>query len=178
MEWLQTFWPKALIWGPKPLVAQSRWIHARSRWFLARVSWFSDECLRPSRHFSTEFFMYAEEADFCAKVQKAGWKSVILEPLASCTTAERSTRQLGSSSHVAMRNSVFQLLRKFRGPAYAYCYRVILFSAAARLILLTPFAVVIPERLLLGKSTAKTMDKWWHIASWSLSMKAAGLGWQ
>jgi len=83
----------------------------------------------------------------------------------------QSTKKLVHlSSEVMMRDSVFRLLRKFRGGSYARAYRIgLLLSAIVRLLLICP-VLLIPTPLLDRDRIFWAFRKWARIASWSISM--------
>jgi hypothetical protein len=140
----------------------------------------SGACLMVKRHafdavgeFSSEYFMYAEEADLCYKLRCAGWKVRFVRDAQIVHYGGQSTKKLVQlSSEIMMRDSVFRLLRKFRGRAYAHTYRIgLLLSAIVRLMLLCPI-LLIPGRLMERDRALWAFRKWARIASWSVSMNS------
>ena len=74
LELVQKLLPLSVIWGTKPLCPSES-----SQ--LLEVEVVSGACLMVRRevyeavgHFSTEYFMYAEETDLCSKIRNSGWK--------------------------------------------------------------------------------------------------------
>lgn len=123
--------------------------------------------------FSSEYFMYAEEADLCYKLRRAGWKIRFVNDAQIVHYGGQSTKKLVQlSSEIMMRDSVFRLLRKFRGRAYAHTYRIgLLLSAMVRLVLLCPI-LLIPSPLMERDRAFWAFRKWARIASWSVSMNS------
>jgi GT2 family glycosyltransferase len=121
--------------------------------------------------FSSDYFMYAEEADLCYKLRRAEWKVRFVRDAQIVHYGGQSTKKLVHlSSEVMMRDSVFRLLRKFRGGAYARAYRIgLLLSAIVRLLLICP-VLLIPTPLLDRDRIFWAFRKWARIASWSISM--------
>lgn len=121
--------------------------------------------------FSAEYFMYAEEADLCYKLRRAGWKVRFVGDAQIVHYGGQSTKKLvHTSAEIMMRDSVFRLLRKFRGGPYARAYRVgLLLSAIVRLILICPI-LLIPKSMLDRDRVFFAFRKWARIASWSVSL--------
>jgi hypothetical protein len=140
----------------------------------------SGACLMVKRHafdavgeFSSDYFMYAEEADLCYKLRRAGWTIRFVNDAHIVHYGGQSTKKLVRlSSEIMMRDSVFRLLRKFRGRAYAHTYRIaLLLSAMVRLVLLCPI-LLIPSPLIKRDRAFGAFRKWARIASWSVSMNS------
>ncbi len=123
--------------------------------------------------FSSEYFMYAEEADLCFKLRRAGWKIRFVNDAQIVHYGGQSTKKLVQlSTEIMMRDSVFRLLRKFRGRAYAHTYRIgLLLSATVRLVLLCPI-LLIPRPLMERDRAFWAFRKWARIASWSVSLNS------
>jgi N-acetylglucosaminyl-diphospho-decaprenol L-rhamnosyltransferase len=172
IDWLKRRWPMFPLWGVSALFSESRD-------GIQEVEVVSGACLMVKRtalerigRFSTEYFMYAEEMDLCYKLRQAGYKICHVGEAEVVHFGGQSTKKkrIGFSD-ILMRESVFKLLRKFRGNLYAQLYRTGLFlSAAARLAMLLPLlalAPVIPNR----DDVVGAFRKWRLIARWSLSLE-------
>lgn len=151
---------------------------------LREVEVVSGACLMVKRRvfeavgqFSTDYFMYAEEADLCHKIWRAGWKICHVGDSRIVHYGGQSTKKMSTaSSDIMMRDSVFRLLCKFRGRTYGYGYKLaLLWSAVLRLIVLSP-VLAMPLFLVDRNRALGAFRKWSQIARWSLSWK--GKGWQ
>ena len=120
--------------------------------------------------------MYAEEIDLCRTVRDDGWKVChVAEAEVIHFGGQSSKNQSDGFAETVMRESIFKLLRKFRGERYARAYRAsLLLSAVGRMALLTPL-LVLPRRLLNREAVASALDKWRHVANWSMRAGEAGL---
>jgi GT2 family glycosyltransferase len=172
LEGIQRRWPRWSVLGIQSLAANNA--DAGSE-----VEVVSGACIMVKRRvfagvggFSTEYFMYAEESDLCYRIRQAGWIIKHLDSARIVHFGGGSSKTQGSTfSDVVMRESIFNLLRKFRGVAYAHLYRMaLLFSAAIRLALLTPL-LVLPSSLLDRAVVLKAFRKWRSIARWSLGLE-------
>lgn len=172
LDWLKRRWPRLPVWDMRPLFSDAAGtVH--------KAEVVSGACLMIKRHiltvvhgFSTEYFLYSEEMDLCRKVADAGWKVCRSGDAKVIHLGGQSTRKKGSAfSHVVMRESVFRLLTKFRGNAYAQAYRAaLLFSASVRLAVLLPLRIV-PLKSLLRARILYAQEKWYRIASWCLALE-------
>lgn len=72
-----------------------------------------------------DFFIYAEEVDWCIRFKRAGWQ-VWCVPFARITHHEaRSTRQFRDKMFVELWNARFHLFRKHYGPVFNWAARVL-----------------------------------------------------
>jgi GT2 family glycosyltransferase len=174
IDWLRRCCPRLPLWGMRALFSKS--VDE-----VIEVEVVSGACLMVKREvfdivgrFSTEYFMYAEEMDLCYKIRSAGWKVCHVADAQVVHFGGQSTKKKGEAfAEVVMRDSIFNLLRKVRGNAYAQAYRTALFvSAVARLTLLSPL-LAIPSRLLERDAVLRTIKKWFNIATWTLFLKAS-----
>ncbi len=65
-----------------------------------------------------EFFMYAEEVDWCMRVKKVGWEVYCVPAAQIVHHAGGSTRQFRDEMFVALWRSRFRLFHKHYGPAF------------------------------------------------------------
>jgi len=171
IDWVKRRWPRLPLWGISALFSENRSL-------IQEVEVVSGACIMVKRQvfekiggFSTEYFMYAEEMDLCHKLRQSGYKICHVGEAEVIHFGGQSTTKKGDGfADVVMRESVFKLLRKFRGNIYASLYRAALFlSAAVRLAILLPLlapAAVKPQR----KNIFCAFRKWRRIARWSLNL--------
>ncbi|MGD0508806.1 MAG: hypothetical protein ABSA27_13465, partial [Terriglobales bacterium] len=162
--------PTLPLWGMRALFSASPGD--------AEVEVVSGACLMVKRdifekvgRFSTEYFMYAEEMDLCRKIRHAGWKVCHVRDAQVVHFGGQSTKQKGDAfADIVMHESVFKLLRKFRGNAYAQLYRAaLLVSAVVRLIVLGPL-LVIPVDRPCHDALHRAFRKWRNIAGWGIAL--------
>jgi GT2 family glycosyltransferase len=171
LDWLKQRFPRLPLWGMRAL-------YSESPGGLAEVEVVSGACLMIRRnvfeqvgHFSSEYFMYAEESDLCCKIKRAGWKTGYAADAEIVHFGGQSTKKRRDwSADVVMRESVFKFLRKFRGKGYGWAYRMaLLASATVRMSILAPL-VVVGRTLAHGDDYLDTFRKWHRIGAWALSL--------
>ena len=171
LDWIQRRWPRWSLLGIRSLSDNPDGV--------SEVEVVSGACLMVKREiferlggFSTEYFLYAEEADLCRRVGRAGWKVGHVGSAKVVHFGGESSKSNGSAfSDVVMHESVFKLLRKFRGGPYAYLYRAaLLLSAAVRLGVLAPL-LVLPGSMTGRGAVLRAFRKWRSIASWALALQ-------
>jgi GT2 family glycosyltransferase len=171
LDWIQRRWPRWSLLGIRSLSDNPDGVN--------EVEVVSGACLMVKREiferlggFSTEYFLYAEEADLCRRVRRAGWKVGHVGSAKVMHFGGESSKSNGSTfSDVVMHESVFKLLRKFRGAAYAYLYRgALLLSAAIRLGVLAPL-LVLPSSITDRGAVLRAFRKWRSIARWGLALE-------
>jgi N-acetylglucosaminyl-diphospho-decaprenol L-rhamnosyltransferase len=171
LEWIQRRWPGWSLLGIQSLFSKSS--------DSSDVEVVSGACIMIKRDvfatvggFSTEYFLYAEEADLCCRIRRAGWRINHVPNAQIVHFGGEATKQNGNTfCDVVMRQSVFKLLRTFRGSAYAYLYRIAIFcSAAMRLAALVALSAL-PASVLDRTVVIKARRKWRSIASWAIAME-------
>jgi len=172
IDLLMRRWPKLSLWGMQALYSGDEQAGQD-------VDVVSGACLMARRDvfervgcFGTEYFMYAEEVDFCWKVHNAGYRINHIGAAEVVHLGGQSSKQRGDTFvEIVMRESLYKLFRKFRGSSYANLYRgCLLMSAAIRMAGLMPL-ILIPGRLIDRKDLSRTFHKWWKIACWSLALE-------
>lgn len=172
IDWLKECLPSLSLWGEDALFAETPD-------GVNDVEVVSGACVMVKREvfekvgqFSTDYFMYSEDTDLCYKIRRAGWK-VCHEGSAHIVHfgGQSTKKREDAFSDVVMRESVFRILRKFRGRSYAQLYRLaLLLSAVARLILLAPL-LAIPTLTPHYAEIRQAFRKWRRIAAWSLGLE-------
>jgi GT2 family glycosyltransferase len=161
--------PNLLPKGMKP-------IHSKDR-MPQKVEAVSGACLMTPREvfervgrFSADYFMYAEDVDLCANIQRAGYQIYYIPDAAIIHHGAGSSSKRGASafSEVLMRQSKYQFIEKFKGATQAKLYKLAMgFSALLRLTIMT---VLIPITRFREDRQAVDMacEKWKSVLHWSL----------
>lgn len=168
-EYLRARWPRSALWGTAPLYEANHLPKV--------VEGITGACLMLKRDafervgmFSEDYFMYAEDLDLCYKLRKAGYINYYVPDATLIHYGGGSSQAAASNfSVVMMRESIWQFLRKHRGPVYSLSHRVsMLFSAIARLGFL---AMLFPIRRIHRRRAAwyAAFQKWQTILLWSLN---------
>lgn len=172
--WLESKWPRWHLWGREALYDQEQ---ANCE----AIEVVSGACLLIRRSlfeevdgFGEDYFMYAEESDLCEKIRRQGWTVLHVPDAEIVHFGAGSSKERGDAfSTVVMRESLFRLLKKYRGWPYATAYRAaMLASAIVRLAVLTPAASQ-PLNQRLKQSARHAMHRWSKIAMWSLGLDGA-----
>ena len=126
LEWLRKAFPMWGIWGMRALYRVAKTPCA--------VEAISGACMMARREvvdevagFSTDYFMYAEDMDLCAKVAKAG-HAILYVPEAIIVHhggASSSQREESNFSSIATRESLMRFFTLHRGRGYAWVVAVV-----------------------------------------------------
>ena len=166
---------------PKLSMFGMRELFASANKGVTEVEVVSGACLMVKRsvfesvgRFSTDYFMYAEEADLCYKVRKGGWKVGYIRDAQIVHFGGQSTgKREDGFADIAMRESLFKFFKKFRGAPYALLYRAaLLLGAVARIALALPL-LAFPVR---HKDALRVLRKWTRISAWSLALQSSHAG--
>jgi GT2 family glycosyltransferase len=86
------------------------------------VDWVSGACMMIRRDvfeavggMDEEFFLYWEDADFCRRVARSGWRTVYCPTVGAIHAGGRSSRQATDQSLLAFHRSAFRLFWKHAG---------------------------------------------------------------
>jgi GT2 family glycosyltransferase len=123
--------------------------------------------------FSEDYFMYAEDLDLCWKLRRAGFTNYYVPTCAVTHYGGGSSKQGRSQfSEVMTRESVYRLLRKFRGGPYGAGYRWAMAGAAA--VRLGLLAVWLPAAALRGRiEGCRIVARKWHaVLRWSIGLES------
>jgi GT2 family glycosyltransferase len=170
-EYLRRAFPHLRLWGMQALLSDDK---------PAEVEVTSGACLmiksdvfQVVERFTSNYFMYAEDADLCFKVKKAGWKNYYLSSASVVHHGGRSSGRTPESNFasVMMRESLMEFMRLRRGSLYAAAYQLsTVVIAVLRLLLLTivfPFTLGGHNR----KSLRPAFAKWLKVLRWGLRME-------
>jgi hypothetical protein len=123
--------------------------------------------------FSTEYFLYAEEADLCRRARSAGWTVCHVGNARVVHFGGESSKNNGNTfSDVVMHESVFKLLRKFRGRSYAYLYRAALLASAVTRLAVVALFLILPSSMVNRALLLRAFRKWRSIARWCLALES------
>jgi GT2 family glycosyltransferase len=129
-SWLTRAWPRN-VWtrqnlGPSLTQAREPTV----------VDWVSGACMMVRREafdavagMDEKFFMYWEDADFCARVKRAGWQTVYNPLVEVVHLTGRSSVHVRRAALIAFHRSAYRYFRKHGG------WRATLFAPAAYLVL-------------------------------------------
>jgi GT2 family glycosyltransferase len=171
-EYLRRAFPKLRMWGTEALLSDGN---------PAEVEVVAGACLMIKSdvfdavgQFSSNYFMYAEDADLCFKAKQAGWKNYYLSSASVVHHGGRSSDKKPESNFasIMMRESIMEFMRLRRGSLYAVAYQFsTVVTAVFRLTLLVvafPFTLGRQRR----ESLRPAFAKWVKVLRWGLRMEA------
>jgi GT2 family glycosyltransferase len=172
LSWLQRRWPALPIWGKQALYStEPNTVH--------QVDFVSGAAILVKREvfeavggFNPEYFMYAEEADLCFAIHRAGYSVLHTGDARITHFGGQSTKSCDDDfAAVTMRDSVYRFLRRNRGSSYAILYRLALFASA--FVRLTILCGVFPFAVFFGypitrEDVSRPFRKWLKISQWTL----------
>ena len=170
MEALRRLTPRARLWGMRAIFDANPQP--------AEVEMISGACLMMRRsvfqqvgQFSTEYFMYAEDVDLCYKARRAGFNNYYSGEAVVVHHGGGSSQQARSNfSSIMMIESISQFLKKSRGQAYGFGYRLVLGgSALIRVAVLVALSPIILFRNGASRWRA-ACSKWLAVFNWGLGL--------
>jgi hypothetical protein len=169
IEALRLRWPACRLWRIDPLFSDAEQP--------SETEVISGACLMIRRDvfeavglFSEDYFMYAEDADLCFKVYRAGFKNYFVGDARVIHHGGGSSKQKSEDqwATLAQRDAILHFCRKFHGALYAWMYRVsTTVAAAGRLLAMFPFSWV--GSSAQRQSVSLTKKKWAAVLLWSVS---------
>jgi hypothetical protein len=172
-DYLRRIFPKLRLWGMQALLRPDD-SPAEVEVVVGACLMIKSDVFKSVGRFSSKYFMYAEDADLCFKVKRAGWKNYYL---GSATVVHHGGRSSASKpennfASVMMRQSLLEFMRIRHGRLYAGAYQLsVVMIAVLRLLLLTaasPFILSRDKRA----SLRSTFIKWVKVLRWGLGMEA------
>ena len=104
------------------------------------VDWVSGACMMIRREvfeavggMDEGFFLYWEDADFCRRVSRAGWRTVYCPTVGAIHTGGRSSRHATDASLLAFHRSAFRLFWKHASASVRLIAPVVFIALRARL---------------------------------------------
>jgi GT2 family glycosyltransferase len=104
------------------------------------VDWVSGACMLVRRDafeaiggMDEGFFLYWEDADFCRRLKRAGWRTMYLPSAGATHMGGRSSRHAADASLEAFHRSAFRLYRKHGGPVAQLFSPIVFVGLRARL---------------------------------------------
>jgi N-acetylglucosaminyl-diphospho-decaprenol L-rhamnosyltransferase len=171
-EYLRRAFPNLCLWGTQALMTDGK--SAEVEVISGASLMIKSEVFEAIGQFSTNYFMYAEDADLCFKAKEAGWKNYYLSSSSVVHHGGRSSNKKPESNFasVMMRESLMEFMRIRRGSLHAVGYQVsTVVIAVLRLLLLL---VAFPFNLLTHnrESLRPAFAKWVKVLRWGLRMEA------
>jgi len=173
-EVLRRRFPRSSLWGMAPLFSKDTTPQVAEAISGACVLMKRDVFERVGR-FSQDYFMYSEDIDLSYKVQQKGYKNYYVPAAVVFHHGGGSSQKVESGMPAVMyHEALWRFLRKFRGDAYAFFYRVImLLTALARLAGLWP---IMARHLLTNELPQRWRSyqlRWHSTLAWSLGLSKA-----
>ena len=173
VEFLRRAFPRFGLWGMQAIL--------RTDQKPAAVEVISGACLmiksdvfRSVGQFSSNYFMYAEDADLCFKTKQAGFRAYYVGDVSVVHHGAGSsdTKPESNFASVMMRESLLKFMRTQRGPVYALAYQCSTVLIAALRLLLLVVAFPFTSGPYRRDSLRRTSAKWFKVLRWALGMEA------
>jgi hypothetical protein len=170
-DFLRKAFPSWKIWGMRALADSSPGPK--------KVEAISGACMLGKREvieqvgvFSTEYFMYAEDMDLCAKVSKAGW-TIFYVPEARIVhhaAGSSSSRQESNFSTIMIRESLIRFMQLHRGTRYARLYQCSV--ALTSMLRLSMLVIALPIAIFPRgyRFVSRAFSKWSDVLRWSVGL--------
>ncbi len=168
-EMLRHSFPLLRLWGNRALFERN--------YSPASVEVVSGACLMIKRAafervglFSTEYFMYAEDADLCSKVRNLGFAVLYTKDASVVHHGGGCSRQSETNyfSDVVICESIFRLMAKFNGKVYGLLYRAVMAGVALARIFLIFCLRAVRRKERARRVLGIALGKWIKILRWSL----------
>ena len=171
-ELLRRLIPKSFLWGNRALFEESRQpVPAKG---------ISGACMMMGRSvfeqagcFSQDYFMYAEDMDLCAKVQRGGRSNYYVGDAVVIHHGGQSSGSQNNNhfSTLVMRESLFTYFRIHRGEFYARLFRMMTALAALGRISVLAAAMILPRSVVRRRSLAIAFPKWVMVFRWAIGLE-------
>jgi N-acetylglucosaminyl-diphospho-decaprenol L-rhamnosyltransferase len=168
-EALRSRFPDSHLWGLAPLSQPG----TEPR----HVEMISGACLMVRRHvfekvggFTNHYFMYAEDADLCYKVARAGWKLYYLPHAEVIHYGGQSASKRGESmfSVLEMQKSLKMYFANTRGPLSAFAFQLSRFLTAVLRVAIIGATLSLASGQEARAQRKASLRKWMAILRWSL----------
>ena len=169
-EFLRSLFPNLGIWGTRAL--------SKENVVPMTVEVISGACLlikrtvfEQVRGFSTDYFMYAEDADLCYRVKQAGWRVGYVSNAQIVHYGGGSSKEgLSRFSAVMMKQSLCEFIWQHRGRFHAELYRISMVLAACLRLFLLGLRTAITLGLLYNESIRNSTQKWFNVLRWAVGL--------
>lgn len=171
-EYLKRAFPRWRLWGMRPLYCGEA--------FSDEVEMISGACIMVRRTlfdriggFSSEYFMYGEDADFCYRILRAGYRLRYIAGAEVVHYGGQSSKQRSESGFGAMmtREAIYKFLRKTRGPLYASLCRLALMSSALIRLAMLGAASLLIRNEERRRAYLAMANKWRLMLRWTAGLE-------
>ncbi len=171
-EHLRQVFPGLRLWGTRALLTAGE--PAEVEVISGACLMIKSEVFETAGQFSSNYFMYAEDADLCFKANQAGWKNYYLGGVSVVHHGGRSSDKKPESNFasIMMRESLLEFMRLRRGPIYAVAYQFSIVVMAVLRLLLLMVAFVFTLGRYRRDSLRLAFAKWVKVLRWGLRMEA------
>ena len=166
---LRRLFPKSSLWGTGSAFEAKSALPVEA--VVGACMLMRAEVFRRVGGFSPEFFMYGEDLDLCAKVQKLKLQIYYVPDVEVFHYAGgSSTGSFSKVSNIFMHHSVFIFMGKNHGRVSAYLYRMLMFlSSVVRIPLLGVMWLV--AHSVTKARLQNSIQKWYRILTWSVGLE-------
>jgi GT2 family glycosyltransferase len=170
-EYLRRAFPKLHLWGTQALLTGDQ--PAEVEVISGAGLMIKADVFEAVGQFSSNYFMYAEDADLCFKVKQAGWKNCYLNSVSVVHHGGQSSDKKPESNFasVMMRESLKEFMRLRRGSLYAVAYQFSTVVIAILRLLVLTVAFVFTLGGQKRESLRLAFAKWVKVLRWGLRME-------
>jgi N-acetylglucosaminyl-diphospho-decaprenol L-rhamnosyltransferase len=170
-EHLRQAFPGLRLWGTRALLTVGK--PGEVEVISGACLMIKSEVFETVGQFSSNYFMYAEDADLCFKANQAGRKNYYLGSVSVVHHGGRSSDKKPESNFasIMMRESLLEFMRLRRGPIYAVAYQFSTVVIAVLRLLLLMVAFVFTLGGQRRDSLRVAFAKWVKVLRWGLRME-------
>jgi GT2 family glycosyltransferase len=171
-EYLRQAFPKLRLWGTQALLTGDQ--PAGVEVISGAGLMIKADVFETVGQFSSNYFMYAEDADLCFKVNQAGWKNYYLSSVSVVHHGGQSSdkKPENNFASVMMRESLMEFMRLRRGSLYALAYQFSTIVIAILRLLVLTIAFVFTLGGQKREALRPAFAKWVKVLRWGLRMES------
>jgi len=171
-KYLRQSFPKLRLWGTQALLTDGG--PAEVEVVVGACLMIKSVVFEAVGQFSSNYFMYAEDADLCFKVKQAGWRNYYLSTASVVHHGGRSSDKKSESNFasIMMRESLREFMRIRHGSLYAAAYQLSTVVIAVLRLLLLAAAFLFTLGGDKRESLRPVFTKWVKVLRWGLRMEA------
>ncbi len=167
-EFLRRLFPRSSLWG---ISALSQNTPSQVEAVSGACMMLRSETFRVIGGFSSDYFMYGEDMDLCARVRRLGMRVYHVPEAEIVHHGGGSSAALFSkTSTVSMRVSIHHFIRSHQGSGAAFAHRFLMaISSIVRLVLLLP--VWLTAKVHSPSPRLESFRKWTTVLRWSVGLE-------
>lgn len=119
-----------------------------------------------------QFFMYSEEADWCYRAKKAGWKVYFYPGAEIIHYGGESTKQNSLKMFIELHKSHHKFISKYHGNFYLFLVKLVLISGLLiRIVLFSSLYILKSCGVKIRVNPVKKLVVYWNTIKWYFSLE-------